>query len=314
MSDFDPTKPWGIHEDQLRKERVDNGARERSDWWTHWFRIADGKQVCGSYVQGGKTGRKYPQNLGRRCDKSKSNARIYPNGRCKKHGGANPGVAVSTGRYMQLRGPLKDADERAEANRDLLDLRRHLALFDIRLEELSGRVDAGAGTPEQWKRAREHWRAYQKALRAEDKGKQDYHAKELGLLLDATQRSEKAWDEIIKLTERRMVRTERAQALLIQGAQMVASTDLKWVMRRLVDIVQEEAHGTAAVRILDRLDSECLVRITPSHKAEARSAESRELLPGVPGKGTGLREGDPGGRAPGRRSERSWRACSRTRS
>lgn len=287
---WDPDEPWGIDSSELRSVKVDNGSKNKSTWWTHWY-DKSGDQRCGALVKGGSGNtRRYKQNKGRRC----GNTRLYANGRCRRHGGGVYSGSAKHGKYMQLRGPLKDAKERAEADRALLDLRPLLALFDLRVEELSNRVDAGSAGAEEWSAAKTHWKAYLKAQKHDDKGAMDYHKKELSILFDTATRSERTWKEMLSVAKERLARTEKAQALMISSANMLAAHDVRWAIARLVDVVEEESNGTAASRILERFSTEVLGRISPSEAEAHPAAVESETLPGVPREGASVRKGDPG--------------------
>jgi hypothetical protein len=192
-----------------------------------------------------------------------------------------------------LRGPMADAVEKATADRELLDLRPHIALFDIRLEQISERMADNSATPEDWQKARDHLQQHFKCLEREDEKKAEYHLEQLMEILEAGTDHERAWKVLLETTERRAKRTEKAQELLIKSASMIAQADLRWFVARVQDIIAEEARGQAAERIITRIAEECLGRIAPGAAEEFE--DSSQLLPRVQGEGVGVRSGGAGG-------------------
>ena len=260
-----------------------------------WIRTQDGSRVCG---------RKLPDRNGTayRC----GNTVLYADGRCLRHSKVAPNArgdgykdrvkaqqAMPKDRGRIVKGPVADAQERAHADKSMLDLRPSIALFDIRIEEISERIADKAASPADWKKAGGHLKQYRKALARDDQDKADYHLEQLTEVLEGGIESEKGWDEMLKTVERRAVRTEKAQDLLIKGAHMIATTDLQRFVAHTQDIIAEEARGPAATRIITRITEECLERLAPGSTEEV--ADKRALLPRIQRERARVHEGSAGG-------------------
>jgi hypothetical protein len=258
-----------------------------------WIRTCFGDRVCG-YKLGKRRGEQY------RC----GNADLLSDGRCLRHSKQAPRYPVyckkkrkalhmPQDRARIVKGPAGDARERADADHRLLDLRPVIALYDMRIEEISARIADKAATPAEWKKAGSHLKQYKKAIERDDDGKMEYHLGELTKILEDGIDTEKGWEEMLAHADRRAIRTEKANDLLIKGAHMIAATDLRRFVAHVQDIIAEEARGPAATRIISRIAEECLERLAPGSTEEV--ADRRSILPRVQGKGTGVHEGSAGG-------------------
>jgi hypothetical protein len=292
--------PTGVPEEIVEWRAADNGARVKADWWKHAFRTDKdpARQICGAKLRRGSDDRNVyfadGEERRRRCSYS---INLFPNGRCWRHGGDSPGAAVVHGRYMQgVRGPLGRAQKRAEDDRQMLDLRPAIGLFDERMAQLSERIEAEGDTPNFRSFA---LRLFREMVQAEKDGDADmakHYRKELRILLETGVRGDRQWTEILNVAERRAKRAERANLVLIKGHEVVSKTELTWVLARMLDLIRAEASGKAAARIQSRFAREVLGRLDPT-SGGSRTLEAGSSLPGLPGEGDGVPAGRTGGEA-----------------
>jgi hypothetical protein len=274
----------GVPEEVLRSVKVPNGTKKK---WVHWFRTdtEDKRQVCGAKLRGIE---------GRRCG---TFVKLYPNGRCHRHSGPSSAGAIVVARAMRAVGPLKEARERAEADAKLLDLRPGVALFDQRMEELSTRMFEEGDSPAWRKMLMRAFKNMVRARQAGDEAAQIESENQIKQMLTEGVDSDRAWEEILALQERRAKRAESAGKILVQSNQVVATRELMMIMDRFVRVIEEEVPSASRTRVLDRVDQEVL-DIIPKEAGEAENSR-HPLLPRVPGEGAGVRDGGAGGEALG---------------
>lgn len=77
---------------------------------------------------------------------------LCANGRCRMHGGTNPGRPIVHGRYSKVHGRIREAIAASEADTTLLDMRKTVAVFDALTKFALERAES-KDTPEFRRRA-----------------------------------------------------------------------------------------------------------------------------------------------------------------
>jgi hypothetical protein len=161
---------------------------------------------------------------------------------CRMHGGRTlMGLAaprLKTGRYSKFLPTRLAAEyERAARDPELLALRHELAVVDVRINDLLGRVDTGeAGRL--WHHARAAWQTFKHA-QAEDRPLMQARAVlELDGLLEQTVGDYAAWHEIIQLIEQRRKLVESEVKRLVTMQQMMTKEQAMLWLGTLVAILK----------------------------------------------------------------------------
>ena len=183
------------------------------------------------------------------------------NGRCRIHGGTNPGGPITHGRYSQRLGRFRAAYEEALGSKSLLDLREPMALIEVAAQKAAERAN-NADTPEFRAKIAEMLRAVK-----DDGGSVDaaLALAEQGIAED------KALEHLVEMAERLARRVEEAWKIALAKQQSINVRDLAVILTRLADIVSAEAPGETGARILRRFDAELL----PRGPVQARTIEAK---------------------------------------
>ena len=211
-----------------------------------------------------------------------------------------------TGRYSKVLGNLRNIYRDAINDPEILRLEPTLALQDVRISEMLSRIDEH-DVPQFRQKAHALWKDYSESLEDTDPKRTKKLLADLGKTLEQGMDRDKAWEEVLEKAERRSVRTEKALALMIAGAQVVHGRDLMRVMGRIIDIVIEEAKPEAAHTILGRVTTEVMGELDGGESHEARREGDRAIrslpqhangvLPGGLGEGTVVEAVGDSGRA-----------------
>jgi hypothetical protein len=180
-----------------------------------------------------------PRRAGKVCGAKKRDgtpcqARPYPNGRCRVHGGCTPGGIASphykTGKYSRylkhLPHDLKAGYRKALADRELTSLHAELALLTIRADALLDQLSAIEAPP--WAKVVDVLVSYERARRSGDKAEQDHCFTELAGLIrtgsSAAAAQQAIWQELRDIVQER-TRTSAAEhkRQIAMGAMMEVS-------------------------------------------------------------------------------------------
>jgi hypothetical protein len=176
-------------------ERAPGGLpRDHKGWPVFAVTLKDNRPVCGSR-KASKPGL---------CESPFR----YPNGRCKKHGGATPKGAAhpnfKTGRRSRYMPPpdLHERYVRALEDPELTHHRDSVALVDSLIEEILEGYEHGTN-PEKWKAVQKAFRKCRVAENAGELHKARAHFEELGLLVEEGYRNSQQSLAILRLLEAR---------------------------------------------------------------------------------------------------------------
>lgn len=224
---------------------VDIGdLKEARDPYGHrlYFRLDDGRQVCGSGL------RRRPKNV--RCGQT---INLGENGRCKLHGGTNPGRPIVNGSRSIRNKSIQALFQELRARPDILDLRDGLATFDVRIAQLWEALETQGDCPDFRNEAARLCDKLAEAIAEDVPSKeivQAAHALAAHVQrgVDDTAR----WDALLDLVERRSRRAEQALLSSLRGQSAVPARDVVVFLARVVDIVsvRTQGHGELGEAIL----------------------------------------------------------------
>jgi hypothetical protein len=161
---------------------------------------------------------------------------------CQMHGGRTlMGLAPprrKTDRYSRsLPTRLAAEYERAAHDPEPLTLRHALAIVDVRINDLLGRVEVG-GAGRLWRHARAAWQTM-KRVQAEGRPLlQTRAARELDGLLEQAVGDDAAWHEIIQLIEQRRKLVEAETKRLVAMQQMMTTEEAMLWLGAVVAILK----------------------------------------------------------------------------
>lgn len=210
---------------------------------------AKGQPICG-----GKTKKGTP------CKET----RLYPNGRCRKHGGPTPNGPASphykTGKWSDYAPEhLIDRYQQWRSDPQLLNLSDDIALTDARISDLLSRVDTGESGA-MWKVLRRLNAEAIAALRSGSAAEAAYALTELNRLINAASQDYAMWSEIIGLMDskrkgvesQRRAMVEAKLMLSVDQAVMFADALLEAVRNNVSDVETLSAISTEFNSILSR--------------------------------------------------------------
>lgn len=168
------------------------------------------------------------------------NRGLYPNGRCRLHGGktlngmANPSFKDGAHSRYMLPLRMRDNYETALADPALLDLKPEIAAVHARIQDLIARVDSGE-SGHLWRLLQA---AYDQLRTATDGDEQVAAIAEIGRLITRGAADYAAWSEAMKEIDRkqRLVESTRKRALELH--QMISLEQLKPLLFDAIDFVR----------------------------------------------------------------------------
>lgn len=231
--------------------------------------------MCGFGERGAKSKR-----TGRPC-----RAAALSNGRCKNHGGLSlrgeNHPAYRTGAYARQRALPERLAERfqdAVADPDLLSARSDVALLELRIVEIVGRLQSGE-SGQLWKRLADQWAELQFASQTKDTEGFQSALDGLGRIIRAGAHEEQVWAELADAIENKARTAERESRRLVQLRQVLTIESAMALVTGLTDAVRMEV-GDPAIRqrIGERLEK--LLRISEQIDVEHTDArdEVRDTL------------------------------------
>ena len=162
--------------------------------------------------------------------------------KCRMHGGSSlAGIASPSfkhGRYSKHL-PERLASRYAEALADpkLLELRDDIALLDVRLGELVGRVDT-AESASHWKAVQTAHSALKVAIGSKDSAAFQVAMVALGEAVDVGGSDYGLWREIAELVEQRRKLSESERKYQIAAQQMISSEQAMVLLAGVVAVIQ----------------------------------------------------------------------------
>ena len=182
-------------------DRVPDGLpRDHKGWPVHAVRLNDERPACGSR-KASKPGL---------CESPFR----YPNGRCKKHGGATPKGAAHPNfkdgrrsKYATMPQHLRERFEEALQDPELTHHRGQIAMVDAQIDGFFEEYQEGAN-PETWKSVKAEYRKLTVANNAGDTRKAREHFEALGLLVAEGHTHAQASLTLIRLLEARRKHAE----------------------------------------------------------------------------------------------------------
>jgi hypothetical protein len=193
------------------------------------------EKLCGAKTRGGGT----CKNAG------------MPNGRCRFHGGMSPiGPAAGnfkTGRYSKFL-PARLAGRYLEAISDseLLELKGEIALLDVRIGELVGRIDTGESS-QKWLDLRVAVRNFMAALSQRDADKMRGPLQQMQDLVEAGVAEHQTWDDIGDLLDQRRKLVESERKRLVEMQQMITSEQAMVMLAVVVDTIRRHVTDRTAL-------------------------------------------------------------------
>lgn len=171
------------------------------------------------------------------------------NGRCRLHGGLSTGPRTwkAGGRYSRALG-LGRLQEvflgQLEAD-DILDTAPDLALLSTTVHELVEKGVAQRDTPEFRKRARELWRATDKAQRGSSDDDPATLMADLGQLLEDGYASDRALLEACDVAVERAKRAEAARGLQLRAEESITMQQFAGVLSIIYRVIQHHCRDDA---------------------------------------------------------------------
>lgn len=174
--------------------------------------------------------------------------------RCRMHGGTQPIGPASPnwkhGRRSQVTGPLLEALARAEDDEKLLDLRAGVALFDVRLEEISRRLEAGDAPA-----LRTEALELLDSMQAGDAQTAAQKLRELRALLERGVHRDKAWENLLRTQERRSMRAEQAADRWLKQAGVFHVAELQVAVSTLIGVLADNLPKDTVATIVRQFDA-----------------------------------------------------------
>lgn len=162
---------------------------------------------------------------------------------CRKHGArgivARQTQVIQDGqgrRSMRLPAKLAERYQQLIDDPDILNLSRDLALLDLRLEELTGRLEDNESVSG-WRRARDAFTKLREALTKGDGGAIREELGRLGQVITGATASDSTWRDIrdVLLERRLLAETERRR--LVDLHQMVTVEELMLLMNAILIVI-----------------------------------------------------------------------------
>jgi hypothetical protein len=174
-----------------------------------------------------------------------------PNGRCRFHGGmslAGPAAPnFKTGRYSKyLPAKLLEQYHAAIADETLLELRHEIALVDVRIGEILGKVDTGE-SGHVWHDLREALRAFVDALSRRDAQRMREPLQRMQDLVSRGAAEYSAWDDVVELLEQRRKLVESERKRLVEMQQMMTNEQAMVLLAVVVDTIRKHVTDRQAL-------------------------------------------------------------------
>jgi hypothetical protein len=135
---------------------------------------------------------------------------------------------------------------------ELLSLNSELRLVDVRLSELTNRVDTGE-SGELWTSMKLTYAKLVAAFREKDADAISNNLRELNTLINHGEGDYKAWEQIADLVEQRRKLTESEQKRIISAGHMLRMDEAQRLMGALTASVRKHVNDTAT---LERINAE----------------------------------------------------------
>jgi hypothetical protein len=182
---------------------------------------------------------------GKRCPHPATSGRAV----CRLHGGLTPRGADS---WMRALGEdFGKAFEDAKNSRDLMDLRRPLAMLHVHVEKAAARL-AERDTPNFRERCRDMLTDARELIANGDAGGEKALG-DLAELIEQGVEEDKALVKLTNIVERYAKRAEEAWKVHLHRAEVVNRADLIQIYEGILKVIVEEVGKDDATRIVERL-------------------------------------------------------------
>lgn len=200
-----------------------------------------------------------------------------------------------TGRRMKALGHLRGDYAAALADPQIRNLDTVIALYEIRITELTHRAaTAGGDTQDYRAKLLEMFKEYEAQLAdADDVGASKTFEK-MGKFVEDGVNADRAWSDLLALAARRNALVSEANDLLIKSAHVVTRLDFTKFVKMVITIVAEEADRDTAFAIINKIDREGLGRIREAGSGETGSP-LEDAVRALPRPAGGLLPGGAGG-------------------
>lgn len=198
-----------------------------------------------------------------------------PNGCCFFHSGtALRGIAhpnYKHGRHSRYRArSLQSRLMMAEANPEPLRLLKEVHLIDVRLQQLSDRLDDQEHTSyELWVEAGQAFTEFNKARGRGHTEKMFEQLNRLEKALDAGQEDGRLWTEIFRCQERRRRMVESETKRLLANGQMMAIEELGVLINQVQDLIRTHVTDKDALKEIAYGLSEIMGNPATDQRAES---------------------------------------------
>ncbi len=224
-------------EEAALRARMDADRAAGLDPYRTGQKNAKGRVVCGSHRH--------------RVELPCQNTAVYPNGRCRLHGGAAlAGVAHPNfrhGRYSKhLPANLLDRYEAGLADADLRKLDDEIALVYARQTQVLDRLGTGEGQPA-WEAVKEAHAAIVEAVKAGRPEPLKAALDRLGQAIAQADGERDTWSQLLALIERRRKLVESKARVEALGEQAVAARELMALAAAQLDIIRQHVQDRAAL-------------------------------------------------------------------
>ncbi len=159
------------------------------------------------------------------------------NGACNVHGG-KAGRPITHGRYSRVLKKWKKDYARAQADKDLLDAKKDLAMLDVAIEKLVGRAEDG-DCPTWRKEVGETFIALQGAIRGKRQSQVSAHLKRLGELIESGAAEDQVANDLVVNVERRANRATRINEYEFKKEEKIPPSELAAVFRSWLAILEK---------------------------------------------------------------------------
>lgn len=238
----------------MGRKKYPKPPQHELDAWVKKIEEEKGHEICGGWLW----------RQGRPCKRGPNF--LMAGGRCKDHGGKSPsGPASGTfkhGRYSKyFPHSMAKKIEAFLGDGDLVDLRRHIALVDLRIKDVLDDIEEhGSSLVSMWDRLEKRVGKLNNAL---NRGDIEVAAGHMRALLQDFERGSTArdsWDQALDLVDRR-ARLVKEQHKIETDAERTFTTDeVVMILASVADIISKRVSNRRTVdlisRDLDRLYSQ----------------------------------------------------------
>ncbi len=238
-----------------------------------WYRVSDGKQVCGVQLRRRPKGTRCAVGIG-----------LAPNGRCYIHGGAKGVGAPLTagGRYSEKLRGLREVFEKNLAREGLLDVSPDLALMDTAIGELVEMAEEG-DSPGFRQQAAKVYDALLDATRSGDAPAAKAHLAKLGDVLHSGVRTATALADVVSLVDKRAARAHKEREIGVKLRESLDRAAVYAFMGGVAEILLSKLPRDLAQDIIDECGREDLLPGRGRRQRSAPAGRAATVVDRLPG-------------------------------